>query len=183
MLPGGGTPPFYPISRGRNQEIRIFLEKSSRPLTGARPRFGTAARGDGSRNYPDRATDAVTDAHIAKAEFGAGVTSASRARRFVAATLRNWECAPMADAAVLLVNELVTNALIHARSSVEVLVRLLPGGLRVEVRDDSPRPPRLKTPTEDATGGRGMWLVDQMADTWGVEPAPDGKRVWFELAR
>jgi anti-sigma regulatory factor (Ser/Thr protein kinase) len=125
----------------------------------------------------------VTDALIAKAEFGAGAASASRARRFVSATLRAWECTPLVDAAVLLVNELVTNALIHARSSVEVLIRLLPGGLRIEVRDDSPRPPRLQTPTDDATGGRGLWLVDQMADTWGVEPAPGGKRVWFELVR
>jgi anti-sigma regulatory factor (Ser/Thr protein kinase) len=125
----------------------------------------------------------VTDALIAKAEFGAGVTSALRARRFVSGTLRGWECTPLIDAAVLLVNELVTNALVHARSRVEVLIRLLPGGLRVEVRDHSTRPPRLQTPMDDATSGRGLWLVDQMADTWGVEPAPGGKRVWFELAR
>ena len=43
--------------------------------------------------------------------------------------------------------------------------------------------PQMRTPLQEDTSGRGLWLVDKLATGWGVEPVPEGKRVWFELTR
>ena len=49
------------------------------------------------------------------------------------------------------------------------------------VSDSSPREPRLRAAAEDEEGGRGLLLVETIAERWGVDPLPSGKRVWFEL--
>lgn len=87
-----------------------------------------------------------------------------------------------ADDAELLVSELVTNAVLHARSAMRVTVDRRDGALRVSVSDRSPVPPRLRDYGPDAVTGRGMLLVDRLARSWGVERHQDeGKQVWFEL--
>ncbi len=85
------------------------------------------------------------------------------------------------DCAVLLVSELATNVTLHARTDVEVAVRLEDASLRAEVRDWNSRLPQRCLPPEGATTGRGLQLVDDMAWRWGVEGDGDGKVVWFEL--
>ncbi|GAB2672477.1 ATP-binding protein [Thalassiella azotivora] len=108
--------------------------------------------------------------------------SASRARRFVAAVLTDLGCPGLVDAAELAVSELVTNALVHSRSGVEVSVRPLGAGARICVRDDNPAPPVPKAYEALASTGRGLQLVADLAHAVGVEPhGEDGKTLWFEL--
>ena len=93
--------------------------------------------------------------------------------------------ADKADVAVLLTSELVTNAVVHARSRIELVVRCEQHAphdvLRVEVVDQSFREPfRLHTQNE-ATAGRGLAILDRLATRWGVQTLDTGKSVWFEL--
>jgi anti-sigma regulatory factor (Ser/Thr protein kinase) len=83
--------------------------------------------------------------------------------------------------ALLLVSELVTNAVIHARTPLAVDFELDRDLLRVDVRDGNPDLVRLGRPEDLASGGRGLSLVEQTADNWGVDRDGVGKSVWFEL--
>ena len=107
-------------------------------------------------------------------------TSVGAARRFVEATLASSGRPELADAATLLTSELVTNAVLHAGTEVGVVVRVEGGGLRVEVHDASPVLPVVKTHSALAATGRGLHLVEKLADAWGVGEE-DGKYVWFRL--
>ena len=108
--------------------------------------------------------------------------SARRARRAVAEALSEAGRADLVESAELLVSELVTNAIMHARTAVELLVVAGPGGVRVSVHDDSPHLPNRRRYGTGATTGRGLELVELMADRHGVEADPGGgKTVWFEL--
>jgi two-component sensor histidine kinase len=98
-----------------------------------------------------------------------------------------WGVPALVDTAELLATELVTNALQHTTGGAVLTATLLPGRgprLRVEVQDSVSRRPRPNgARTEEATSGRGLLLVEALADQWGVlargrEP---GKVVWFEL--
>lgn len=105
------------------------------------------------------------------------------ARRFVERTLRMWEVDDEhLDDAVLLTSELMSNAVLHARTDVRLTVRSQEDGtLRVEVADENPRLPISVAPPDEAQSGRGLWLVETLASAWGVERLPEGKTVWFEL--
>ena len=82
----------------------------------------------------------------------------------------------------LLVSELATNAVKHARSVFTVTVSGSPGGVRVEVADDDPRQPKAEIAGGWAQSGRGLFLVQSLATRWGVERAREGgKRIWFEV--
>jgi len=107
--------------------------------------------------------------------------SAATARHFVEETLGAWGCDDFLDASRLLVSELVTNAVLHARTDFELVLRVLRTGLRVEVHDGSTARPVVRHYEDEAMTGRGLSLVDELAARWGVEQAGDGKYVWFEL--
>ncbi|WP_433891807.1 ATP-binding protein [Streptomyces sp. CA-111067] len=110
--------------------------------------------------------------------------SAGGARRLVAAALVLWRLEELTDAAVLVVSELVGNAVRHTRSH-QVLVavsRPAAGLVRIEVTDRSRELPVLQAAGADAVRGRGLLTVDAVATRWGSEPLPSGKRVWCELA-
>lgn len=113
--------------------------------------------------------------------LGADVRSASKARRFVDETLRQWDCADALDTVTLLVSELVTNAVIHAGTPVTVCLALFADRLRVEVRDGSPRLPAQRSYGVQATTGRGLQLVSVLASSWGVSIDEGGKTVWCEV--
>jgi anti-sigma regulatory factor (Ser/Thr protein kinase) len=82
------------------------------------------------------------------------------------------------------VSELVTNAVIHAGSDVEVMVRLTATAARVEVTDASTDGVAPRDATADEDSGRGLALVGNLARRWGVRAAPGGgKTVWFEVER
>jgi anti-sigma regulatory factor (Ser/Thr protein kinase) len=94
--------------------------------------------------------------------------------------LESWHCPPNDDA-VLVVSELVTNALVHARSGATVTLRARAGRVRVEVTDHGAGSPEPRSPAPETVGGRGLLLVAAVAETWGIDPADDGKVVWAEL--
>jgi anti-sigma regulatory factor (Ser/Thr protein kinase) len=84
---------------------------------------------------------------------------------------------------MLLVSELVTNAVRHARGEAfEVRLDVRPERLRLEVRDEGAGFAPRVSPREDGTGGYGLFIVDQLADRWGVERDEQGV-VWLELDR
>ena len=109
--------------------------------------------------------------------------SSSHARRFVAAALERWDCERALDVVLLLVSELVTNAVVHAGSRPDVAVILLPHALRVEVADNDPAGPRARVAGDEDESGRGLLLLDQLSTKWGVDASPTGKTVWFEVDR
>jgi hypothetical protein len=117
---------------------------------------------------------------LAQVELPPEPASPSQARRFVADALRD---VPVdTSLAVLLVSELVTNAVLHARTVLEVTVSTSPAGARVGVRDGSQQRPRLRHYDRQAPTGRGLHLLESLASRWGVDEDEHGKTVWFELA-
>jgi anti-sigma regulatory factor (Ser/Thr protein kinase) len=89
------------------------------------------------------------------------------------------------DEALLLISELVTNSLLYAAPPILLSIECDGSGIHVRVRDNTPALPKQRGPARDDEGGRGLPLVEQLADTWGVEAVADqhglGKAVWFEL--
>jgi len=108
--------------------------------------------------------------------------AAARARRFVGETLRGWG---IGDAVILdcelLASELVTNAVLHARSSSKLRIEQRGERIWVAVHDASPSAPRLRDYGPEAVTGRGLLLVERIAARWGTEKDANGKFVWFEL--
>ncbi|WP_374206379.1 SpoIIE family protein phosphatase [Streptomyces sp. WAC04114] len=104
------------------------------------------------------------------------------ARRFSARTLRSWGIAAEADTVLLVVSELVTNALVHTQGAVRVELTLAADRLRVTVNDSSPRAPAKPVVVDwESTGGRGLFLVEAMSAAWGSVPVGGGKQVWSEI--
>jgi two-component sensor histidine kinase len=111
--------------------------------------------------------------------------SPREARRLLLASCQHLP-ADLLEVALLLTNELVTNAVRHAAGAVDVVVDDLPDLLQVEVHDETSAPPMLARPGWTAESGRGLWLLEQMALRWGVTAVPaqrTGKSVWFQLAK
>ncbi|WP_309097321.1 SpoIIE family protein phosphatase [Streptomyces sp.] len=105
-----------------------------------------------------------------------------QARRFVRRTLRSWGVTEDHDAVLVVVSELVTNALVHTDGRVRMDLTLITNRLRVAVADASPRTPVRPTSIGwEATGGRGILLVEALSATWGTLPVSGGKQVWAEL--
>ncbi|MFD5754806.1 SpoIIE family protein phosphatase, partial [Streptomyces sp. NPDC127044] len=104
------------------------------------------------------------------------------ARRFTARALRRWKVEEVTDAALLVVSELVTNGLVHTQGPVRVDLMLRGDRVRVSVSDCSPRSPAKPVIVDwDATGGRGLLLVEAMSESFGSVPVAGGKQVWSEL--
>ena len=118
-----------------------------------------------------------------RAELVGEPTSARDARRLVADTLHDWDLAHLEEFAVLLVSEVVTNAVLHARTSLAVEVARQDDIVRVTVSDRSPARPERRRPGLQAGNGRGLGLLSVMATDWGTGPSHDPwrKDVWFEL--
>ncbi|MEU2284499.1 SpoIIE family protein phosphatase [Streptomyces sp. NPDC013178] len=104
------------------------------------------------------------------------------ARRFTARTLRRWQVQEAADAVLLVVSELVTNALVHTQGPVRIDLMLRAGRVRVCVSDSSPRAPAKPVIVDwESTGGRGLMLVEAMSESFGSMPVAGGKQVWSEI--
>ena len=156
--------------------------------------------------------------------------AAGEARRFVATTCHRWDIDDVMDELTLTVSELVTNAVLHARTQIEVELSVMGGGVTVCVIDRDPRPPVIRPVRLDlladldaagldiagldaagldaagfdvgssvradlddrhpasyvgssgsVAGGRGLLIVDALADEWGVAERADGKEVWLTV--
>jgi anti-sigma regulatory factor (Ser/Thr protein kinase) len=111
------------------------------------------------------------------AGFPAEPESPGRARRLVAATLRQWgHDDALVDDVALIVSELTTNAVRHARSPFVLAVRVQNAMLRVAVQDETPPAGGFL-----ARPAHGLGLVDALSTRWDVERTPAGKVVWAEL--
>lgn len=82
---------------------------------------------------------------------------------------------------VLCVSEVVTNAVLHARSAATMTLRRRNDLLTVEVHDDDPNPPVRQAHSTTASAGRGLQILDALAVRWGTRPTRAGKVVWFEF--
>ncbi|HEY4377579.1 MAG TPA: ATP-binding protein [Acidimicrobiales bacterium] len=111
----------------------------------------------------------------------ARASSAGLARRFVCATLLSWQADALIDIAQLLTSELVTNAVIHAGTDIELQLEQTSQGIRCEVTDHGAGTPVARLAKPEELGGRGLHLVDAMSKCWGVRRSPGAKAVWFEL--
>jgi anti-sigma regulatory factor (Ser/Thr protein kinase) len=85
------------------------------------------------------------------------------------------------EVAQLLVSELVTNAVLHARSAPTLFIQADQDEIRVVVHDESSAPPQLQPSADQAAAGRGLSLVSGLATSWGWSQTPTGKNVWFTL--
>lgn len=121
--------------------------------------------------------------NVVTTSLGAEARNVREARRFVERALAEWDLTDLTDLATLLTSELVTNAILHAHSAVELSLTLDADRVRVEVRDDGDGEPARRELVVEATSGRGLALVDMLATDWGVVGHGLGKSVWFELLR
>jgi len=87
------------------------------------------------------------------------------------------------DVVMLLISELLTNAIVHGRPPISLSATRSAQTLRVEVRDGSESLPVERHPSEAPVGGWGLKLVSELASRWGADVTAGGKRVWFELER
>jgi CheY-like chemotaxis protein len=118
------------------------------------------------------------------AEFPAQAWAVAGARAFVRATLERWREGELVDTVTLLLSELVTNAVVHAAAAPSVAVHLLPDRVHVEVADDDEATHlEAREAPLSAEGGRGLLLVEALADCWGQVTLPGGKVVWFDVLR
>ena len=112
------------------------------------------------------------------------LTSVAAARRFVEETLKEWQLEPVLDDALLVISELVTNAVTHADSSCRIRLSLTPARLRIDVLDNGVGTPEPLPYSQTEEHGRGLYMVDAVTTAWGLEDVPgEGKLVWAELAR
>ena len=159
---------------------------------------GPVARGTGGEGSQPLVADDVSGAGAVQAEGGAGETvtrrfpaaagSVGRARRFVLSRLPDG-CRDGLDLLALMVSELATNAVQHAATDFEVTITVSAAGdgrddvrrVRVGVRDEAAGYPTPQEPAADAPHGRGLRIVESLADTWGteVQRGRPGKTVWF----
>lgn len=130
----------------------------------------------------DLLTDVVRDTgRSATMHLGQDMLSARRARKFVAQHCLEWGCDPVVDSALVVVSELVTNAVTHAQSSCELRLSFANAALRVEVVDTGGGNPDLMAATAEDEHGRGLLLISALTAAWGVEATPSGKAVWAQL--
>lgn len=120
---------------------------------------------------------------VMRAHFPGQPGSVRAARHLLRSHVATILSAEDVDTAMLLVSEVVTNAVVHAGTPVEVVVCLQGGAtLRVEVADGSVQRPTIRHDAMMASTGRGLHLLDALAHRWGVTVRATGKTVWFELS-
>jgi anti-sigma regulatory factor (Ser/Thr protein kinase) len=108
-------------------------------------------------------------------------TASSLARAFLRSALETWQLDGLGEVTELLTTELVSNVVRHVGQPMTIRALRQPSRIRVEVDDDSTDLPVLQHPAPLQPRGRGLLLVDALADQWGTAPRDDGKTVWFEI--
>ncbi|MEV1249661.1 ATP-binding protein [Nonomuraea sp. NPDC050022] len=105
--------------------------------------------------------------------------SVGKARQLVREALAGWGLSALAEDLTMVVSEVATNVVVHARSPMTLSLRRYRRSVRGEVADRSPGWPTLLPAGFDEEHGRGLAIVAAYADRWGVDPDPEGKTVWF----
>jgi len=124
----------------------------------------------------------VVEEHV-RAELPGQPVSVRRARSLVRQALQEWDLEPLQETVLLLVSELATNAVLHARSDFAIEATRTAAGVRVSVSDRSARIPVQRHHGPSAGTGRGLAMVATMASAWGTDAGvrPYEKSVWFEV--
>jgi anti-sigma regulatory factor (Ser/Thr protein kinase) len=122
-------------------------------------------------------------AHVHRLTFDPTAESAVLTRGFTAGVLEGAGWRDQVDTAVLLVSELVTNAVRHARGPCALVVTFGDESVELCVEDGDPRMPAPRAAGGLDESGRGFVLIGALADAWGVRALPDGKATWFVLER
>ena len=116
-----------------------------------------------------------------RATFDSHPRSAKQARRFVAARLSGHH-PDLVEAATLMVSELVTNSIRHATGPVAITLEVTADRLRIDVSDPGPGTPSVRSPAPGENSGRGLRIIAELADDWGLTSNPEtGNNVWFVL--
>ncbi|MFJ8311789.1 MULTISPECIES: SpoIIE family protein phosphatase [unclassified Streptomyces] len=141
-----------------------------------------------SRNAVGRGAAPVAAAAVRRTALTVAQAEPERiagARKQLRELLHDWADEEQIDSAVLMVSEMITNVLVHTDGDALLVAEARgPLGtrrLRVEVADASDELPHRRRPGEMASSGRGLVLMQMLADAWGVDPRGDGKSIWFEL--
>jgi anti-sigma regulatory factor (Ser/Thr protein kinase) len=122
------------------------------------------------------------DPAASRIELRPGPSSPALARRFVRERAAAWSLPePVGEQLALVGSELVTNAVLHARTPLTVALELQTDRVRISVSDQSSAPVAQRHYHPDALTGRGLGVVAAVSRSWGVEPARDGKVIWAEL--
>ncbi|WP_180686055.1 SpoIIE family protein phosphatase [Streptomyces gossypiisoli] len=157
-----------------------------RPKSGLPSQTRREPVGPAAQHVESRSRSSVITARAA-ASFEPVGRSVASARSFVRDTLQGWGHADIIDDAVVLTSELVTNAVVHAGTTADVLCLRLDDGVRIEVADHYPerevplQGSAVNMGSPDREGGRGLQLCAALAGRWGVEYTPTHKQVWFQL--
>lgn len=111
-------------------------------------------------------------------------SSSREARRRVSTALESRNLDDVGATVSLVVSELATNAVLHARTPFEVRVLVRERMVRIEVQDRTGHRPDRRYFSNQTTSGRGLRLVEELCESWGVDPDADGagKTVWAEVA-
>ena len=132
---------------------------------------------------PDPMTRSTRRPESAEITLPRNPSSVATARRFIEARAAAWSFpAPAGEQLVLIGSELVTNAVLHARTELTLTPERRGGRVRISVKDRSQAPATLRHYRADALTGRGLGVVATLSDSWGISAAADGKVVWAELA-
>ena len=129
-------------------------------------------------------SEKVTDNVVRRESLPADARSVREARTVVRTVISESDLVhrdEWAERASLAVSELVTNAVVHAGTSIELRVHVSDTSLRVEIADHSPHSPAARSHAVTAVTGRGLHLVDSSVDRWDIETHAEGKTVWFEI--
>jgi anti-sigma regulatory factor (Ser/Thr protein kinase) len=114
-------------------------------------------------------------------EFDGRAVGLGPIRRFTVDALAGWGLGRLTDDALIVVSELVTNVVEHARTTATVRLSSYADGVRIEVEDGSPHPPVVQYPGPDRADGHGLSIVEDLAAEWGWATRPGGKVVWVDL--
>jgi anti-sigma regulatory factor (Ser/Thr protein kinase) len=111
-----------------------------------------------------------------------GVRAPGHARHWIVQRCREWQCDDLADPAALLLTELVTNVFLHARTDCLIDAVFNYPVLAVTVSDGGDQELMVRLPSDTAEEGRGLAIVEALADSWGIQHVDGTKSVWFQLS-
>ena len=180
------------IIHSRHDQLRVLESQpptlSAQSQSGQRPAQPQPVRVDSGvairyTSVDTRQRRALSDSSTIsiRRRFDAAPGAVKLARDWVTEVITSIGYEPLVPTAGLLVSELTSNAIRHAKADHFDVQIDANSHLVVAVCDPSPVLPRLKTPDTSQVGGRGLVIVDQLAHAWGVKRRRAGKCLWFEL--